>query len=135
MQGTADATSPLTEALLPLLLHSVVPAVVAMLQQGSSARAVAAGTVAADQQQQQLLAELRPLLGSLVVQVALAGALIPGWKFNHLVESRFRCSCEWCAVHSQRFFCQWLQGAVSHDRCQMICLPASLEWDLRAYAL
>jgi hypothetical protein len=48
----------------------------------------------ADQQQQQLLAELRPLLGSLVVQVALAGA-------TGSLTAVFTCAVQWHAMHGQ----------------------------------
>jgi hypothetical protein len=74
----ADGTSsPVAEALLPLLMHSVAPAVAAMLQQGQveqgSTAAAAAVQLAQQQQQQLLLAELGMELGSLAMQIILAG--------------------------------------------------------------
>jgi hypothetical protein len=72
--GTREG-SPVAEALLPLLLHSIVPAVAAMLQQGQAEQGSTAGAAAAAavQAEQQLLAELGMGLGSLAAQIILAG--------------------------------------------------------------
>jgi hypothetical protein len=69
--------SPVAKALLPLLLHEIVPAVAAMLQQGQAEQGSTAATAAEaeqQQQQQQLVDELGMELGSLAAQIIMAGA-------------------------------------------------------------